>query len=142
MEVPPVINPQREADWWDRNWKWFVPTLVLSLLVLMAGFFVALFYFVFGLIKGSEPYQMSLELAASSPALIAKIGEPIEPGWLVTGNISYHNASGDADLTIPLEGPKGEATLYIVAKRELGEWTLTRAVVEVHNSGERLKLLE
>ncbi len=142
MDTPPTIQPERQPDWWDRNWKWFLPTVILGVLAVTVVALFALFSVIFGFMKSSEPYQIGLVEAQKSPALIAQIGEPIEAGWFATGNLNYSGSSGDADLAIPVHGPKGKATVYILAKREAGEWHMHRAEVEVKGSGERIDLLK
>ena len=38
------------------------------------------------------------------------LGEPVTTGWLTTGSISVSGTSGEASLSISLEGPDGSAT--------------------------------
>ena len=97
-------------------------------------------------IKSSEPYQQALNTALTNAVLINRIGSPIKPGRLITGEMSRHTTVGDdhtttgsAELKIPLRGPRGKATLSVEAER-LGEaWTLLRLEAVVKE--ERLNLL-
>jgi hypothetical protein len=108
--------------WWQRNWKWVVP---LGGLTLLAGFALIVFgivSLVFGLLRGSAPYQHAVSEARGSAAVVAALGEPIQAGFMVNGNIATRNDEGEATLTIPLQGPKASARLYVEASRERGRW--------------------
>ncbi len=78
-----------------------------------------------------------------SPYRIAHgLGTPVEVGLLTTGNISTSGSSGEADLAIPISGPKGGATVYVVASKSEGEWIFSTLVVGLKEGGERINLLE
>lgn len=142
MEPMPA-QPQR--SWWSRNWKWVVPVgclvLVLPLLAL-AGFIGGILAIVFGSIKSTDVCQQALALARSNPAVIEALGEPVEDGWLMSGNINTSGPSGSADVSIPLHGPKGKGTLYAVATKSAGRWEYETLEVEVRGRDERINLLE
>ncbi|MGY6587285.1 MAG: cytochrome c oxidase assembly factor Coa1 family protein [Wenzhouxiangella sp.] len=136
------MNEAVQASWWQRNWKWFVPTLVVSFFALVGALVGAGVFLVFGMVKSSEVYQEALEAAQIHPVVQQRLGQPIEPGWLVMGSISTSGGSGDADLTIPISGPDGEAHVYAVATRFAGQWTFQRLDVVFDDSGKRIDLLE
>ena len=77
----------------------------------------------------------------ASPVAVEALGAPIEEGLLVMGNINLSGSSGEADLTIPLSGPKGNGTLYVVARKSAGQWTFSQLVLVVSESGDRIDLL-
>jgi hypothetical protein len=61
---------------------------------------------------------------------------------LEMGNINVNGSSGHADLAIPVSGPEGSGTIYVVAsKSAAGQWTILRLVVEVKETNERIDLL-
>lgn len=128
-----------QSNWWQRNWKWFVPVLATLLLALFAAFVFGIISLIFGAIKSSGPYQHAITRAQSDPAVIAALGEPIRAGWLVQGNINVNGASGDADLAIPLDGPRADGTLYVVAEKHAGEWRYDTVAVNVEG-GQRIVL--
>ena len=51
-----------------------------------------------------------------------------------------NGGSGNADLTIPISGPKGKGTLYVVATKSAGEWTYSKLVVKIDSTGETIDL--
>ncbi len=136
------MNQTMRTSWWDRNWKWFLPVSCLLAVFLFAGFIGLIFYGVTSMIRSSEVYQMALQSARKNPELVSALGEPIVEGIFITGNISEGGASGSADLAIPISGPRGEATLYVVARESAGQWTFRRLIVEISKTEDRIDLLQ
>lgn len=60
--------------------------------------------------------------AQASPQVADLIGRPIEPGWPVRGSVLMRGGEGNADLRIPLHGPRGRGMLTEWAQREGGRW--------------------
>lgn len=136
------MNQEQDKNWWERNWKWFVPVGCLGLMVLATGFVFLILTIVFGMIKSSDAYQIALAEATSHPAVQEAMGTPIEPGLLVAGNIHISGPSGQANLSIPISGPKGKGTIYAVAAKSAGQWLFSTLVVEVKTGRQRINLLE
>ncbi|MCZ2154593.1 MAG: cytochrome c oxidase assembly factor 1 family protein [Bryobacterales bacterium] len=86
--------------------------------------------------------QDALTRAQRDERVRAALGEPVEPGWLVTGHVESSGVSESANLVIPLSGPRGAGTLYLNAARTGGTWRYTVLEVEVKQSGERISLLQ
>jgi cytochrome oxidase complex assembly protein 1 len=134
-------QPQKKS-WWSRNWKWFVPIGCLGLLVIGVGVIVLFVSIIFGALKSSDAYTQALAKARANPAVISELGQPIEPGWLVSGSVNVSGPSGNADLSIPVSGPKKSGTIYVVARKSAGEWQFNRLEVDVEGRGSRINLLE
>jgi TonB family protein len=113
---------QQPKGCWGRNWKWLVPTGCLVLLIGVAGVAALIVFGVMSAVKSSEAYRGALSIAQSHPAAIERLGEPIKDGWFVTGNINFKNERGNANLDIPLSGPKKSGRLVVQARYEGGEW--------------------
>lgn len=129
-------------SWWQRNWKWFVPTGCLTLIVLFIVFLVIMFFTVTAMIKESTPYVDAYEAATTNSYVIEKLGEPIEQSALIEGQVSVSDLEGDADLRIPLKGPKGEGILHVIGTKTGETWTYSKMEVKFAGSGETLNLLE
>jgi hypothetical protein len=136
---PPNALPPRPG-WWQRNWKWFVPTGCLGLLLLAATFVFFIIAIVFGALKSSDAYKMALAKAQADPRVMSALGSPVKAGLFVSGNTNVSGSSGHADLTVPLSGPNGNGTLYFVASKFAGEWTFSKLVVTVEKTGEKIDL--
>jgi hypothetical protein len=134
-----IDSPQK--SWWARNWPWLVPVGCVGLILLLIGFVVAILAVVSASIRSSEPYRLALENARNNAEVVAAIGEPIEVGWLVSGSINVTGPSGEADLSLPLRGPAGAATLYLTATKERGKWTFEHLEVELSANKERIDLM-
>ena len=133
-----TVNP----NWWGRNWKWFVPTVCLLVIMFFCSFIGLIFYGVTSMMKSTDAYQMALQEAKSSPEVVAAIGKPIVEGFFTTGSINTSGSSGSADMAIPISGPKGEAKIYVSAKQSAGKWTFNDLVVEIDKTHQRIDLLQ
>jgi hypothetical protein len=120
-----------------RNWKWLLATLFVGGLVLMVGFFAL----IMGAIRSSDVAQASVATAQSNRQVVQQLGSPIEEGWLLSGSVNVSNASGDADLSVPISGPKGKGTVYVTARKSAGRWHYSVMQVAIEGSDERIDLL-
>jgi Cytochrome oxidase complex assembly protein 1 len=134
MEQPP------RPSWWSRNWKWALPVGCVTPVVLCGGLVGGILLIVFGAIRSSDVFTESLSYAKASPNVRAALGEPIEAAYFVSGSISVHGESGNAELEIPISGPKGSATIHVVAKKVDGKWVYSKLEVEPKMGG-RINLL-
>ena len=142
--VPPI--PPQPPGWWSRNWKWFVPvgclTGCLTLVVLIIVFASTIALVVFGAIKSTDIYKDALARAKANAAVKAALGSPIEEGFFISGSTNVNGAAGEANLSIPISGPKGKGTIYVEAKKSGGEWNYSRLVVEIDKTQQKINLLE
>jgi len=141
MEAPPPLPLQPRGNWWTKNWKWFVPTGCFTILILFAAFITLIVMIVFSAMKSSDVYKDALKRAKAEPAVIEALGSPIKDGMFVSGSTNVNGASGEANLAIPIYGPKGEGTLYVVAEKSVGAWNYSNLVVEVKKTKNRIDLL-
>jgi hypothetical protein len=138
--TPPPLPGKQSGSWWHRNWKWFVPVSVGSVVVFF-GFIMLIVSFVFGLMKSSDAYKEALAIAESNPYVQEALGYPLEDGLLVMGNITVNGSSGHADLAIPVSGPDGKGTLYVLASKSAGRWRFQRLVLDIEATHERIDLM-
>jgi hypothetical protein len=150
MTTPPSQIPSSAAaspystptagrkNWFSRNWKWFVPTLVMVVFVLPLALCGGA---IFAVIRNSDVAKESLLRAQSNPLLVQKLGTPIEEGWLVGGSIDTSTTSGDADLAVPISGPKGKGKIYVTAHKSAGVWSYSVMEAAIEGSDQRINLL-
>jgi hypothetical protein len=131
-----------KKGWWGRNWKWFVPVTVLFLVLLCALCGFGMLGSVMGIIKSTEPYETALERARADARVVEVLGEPIEDGFFVQGNVNVTNQSGQADLAIPVSGPNGSGTIHVDATRTAGRWSYATLELQVEGATERIDLRE
>ena len=137
---PQIPQPQRK-NWWSRNWKWLVPTGCLSLIAFAVLFVVCIVYFVFSILKSSDAYKVAVSRAKTNQRVVTALGTPIQEGMFVSGKTNVNGPSGEANLGIPISGPKGKATIYAVATKSAGDWTFSKLTVKV-GGGETIDLNE
>ncbi|MCE9552746.1 MAG: cytochrome c oxidase assembly factor 1 family protein [Planctomycetes bacterium] len=136
------MNQATPRTWWNRNWKWAVPVGCITPLVCCGGFAGLILTIIFGAMRSSDVYKDAVSRATADVRVKELLGEPIEPGLFTTGNINVHNDSGDADLSIPLSGPKGSATLHVVAEKSGGKWECSELEVQPATGAPAIDLLE
>ncbi len=139
--IPGSTQPQPKG-WWGRNWKWFVPTGCLGMVLLAAAFGFFIVGIVFGALKSSDAYKSALAQAKADPRVVSALGSPITDGFIVGGKTNVNGSSGEADMTVPISGPKGKGTLYFVASKFAGKWTFSKIMVEVADTGQRIDLIQ
>ncbi|MEQ8665977.1 MAG: cytochrome c oxidase assembly factor Coa1 family protein [Rhodospirillales bacterium] len=81
----------------------------------------------------SEPVRLAIEQVLSSQAVIDRLGGRIRPGWYVLGNFEFSGGTGVAHLNFPINGPRGEADVYLNAVQENDRWGLVGLEVAVGN---------
>lgn len=129
-----------ERSWWGRNWKWVVPVGCLVPFLACGGLIASVVMLVFGALRSSEVYTEAVARAKANEQVRAQLGEPIQAGWTVNGNIQINNDSGSANLTIPISGPKKSATINVVATKAKGKWEYTTLEVAPEGTAERINL--
>ncbi len=139
LAMPFVLGAKGNAWAW-KNAKWDdvdhfrrvqrTWTLVgLGLWVGLITFFAVILWGITSFMHSSEPFQNSLAMVRDNPRVVQALGTPIEPAYLVNGNIDYDGNSGFAELNYDITGPKGEATVYLDAEQEHGRWRFYSLVV-------------
>jgi len=142
QQIPPPVSPAPNANLWKRNWKWFVPLGCFGIAVLFVVFVGSVMLIVFSAVKSTDVYKDALAKAKTHPAVLEALGSPITEGFLVSGNTNVNGASGEANLSIPIAGPKGKGTIYVAAKKSLGLWNYSGLVFEIAKTRHRIDLLQ
>jgi hypothetical protein len=132
----------RPRNWLERNWKWAVPVLVVSSLLVLTLFIGGIFWGVTSMMRASYPYQLAVKRATESPAVAAKLGTPLHIGWLVSGNLNFNGPVGSASLSIPVSGPTGKGEIIVVGKKHGNHWNFETLEVDVTGEDEPIPLLE
>jgi hypothetical protein len=83
METPMDATASTQGvrkNWFERNWKWFVPTGCLTIAVLFLAFIAAVFGIVEASFKSSSVYTQALAQAQADTHVSGEIGRPLKPG--------------------------------------------------------------
>lgn len=120
----------------QRRWaQWGVATCAF-----FAAACVGLFFAITAFFKNTEPYKLALAKLESHALVQQALGQPLSTG-LPMGDIHDGGARGSANLSFSVEGPNGSATAYVLARKEFGQWTIERMVLEDEATGRRADLV-
>ena len=114
----------------------------LTFFGLIVGCVVLLAAVIFGAMKSTDVYKEAVNRAKANSEVTEALGTPLKEGMFLSGNTNVNGPSGNAELAIPISGPKGSGTLYVEAKKSAGQWTYTKLEVEVKGSDTRIGLLD
>jgi hypothetical protein len=119
----------------QRNWA--IAGVVVWLA--MIGVMVASFYGISSAIRNSDVYRGALERVNASQSAREALGFPIEAGFPM-GSVSVSGPSGEAQLSIPVQGSRASGTLYLQATRSMGRWQYDSIELEVEGRDARIDL--
>ena len=117
-----------------------MPVGCLLPVLFLGGCALAFFFLAMGMLKQSDVYKTALARAQANPEVIEAIGSPISQTGIVSGNSNVNGVTGEANLSIPLTGPKGKATLYVEAKKSADIWYFQTMQVKVERTDRRIDL--
>ena len=83
--TPGAVPPR---NWWQRNWKWAVPGGCATLLLLFGLFVAGIVGIAFKTMKATDVYREAVARAAANPAVREALGDPVNAGWYLSGNIN------------------------------------------------------
>lgn len=118
-----------------------MPTGCFTLIALGVVFILCIVFFVFGILKSSDAYQTALTHAKNDQRVTAALGTPIREGLVPSGKTNVNGPSGEADFAIPISGPKGKATIYVVGTKSSDKWTFSKLAVQI-DGGDLIDLNE
>ncbi|MGH1429011.1 MAG: cytochrome c oxidase assembly factor Coa1 family protein [Arenicella sp.] len=133
-----------EWAWRNRTWrdvehfqstqkKWRNAGILVFLVVLPL-----LFIMISHLMKG-EAYHLSLDAVQSDSQVIAMVGENLQPGFFVLGQVAHHgDGNGSASLNYSIAGDRSSAEVYVAAAKITGLWQLRELVVVDKETHERV----
>jgi hypothetical protein len=116
-----VPGGSRKDSWFAQHWALSGIVALVGACALAGIFFAS----VFSLLRNSDAAQLALHQAEANPIVVRSIGAPLKTGWIVSGSVNIHGPGGNAELAIPVIGPKGKGTLYATAIRRLSQWQTT-----------------
>jgi len=141
MDNDDIFHEPRKS-WWQRNWKWFVPTGCFGLLVFVAVFVVIAYFSVSSRMKQAEPFIEGFKSALTNSHVQESLGKPIALDTLTEEDIVIEEDAQSADIYFPIKGPNGTGTIHVVGKKENEEWVYSEISISLEPSKETIDLLE
>jgi hypothetical protein len=118
-------------NWWQRNWRWFVPTLAGVLLVLGA---IAAFWGLYLRVYQLDVYRSAMRQIQADETLQDELGQPIrKAGWRPP---SARIEDDETDIRWNIAGPKQAAKAHVAARLMQDKWEIVQLEVTLP-SGER-----
>ncbi len=111
--------------------------LGLAFLVALVG---GILYLLMSAFTSSPVYIQALKAARADSRVVQALGEPIQPGWFILGSLQEQGLSGDANLAIPISGPRKGGTLYAAARKGNGVWQFYTLAVQVDGEDQVITL--
>jgi len=142
---PRYSQPPRSSGGGAMKWVLGLGCGCLALVLICAGGCGGFMYYGVQQLKKTKPWTDAVARANANPEATAELGSPIESGWMMQGTYNVQQSggteTGNVDVTIPLEGPKGKGSVHVVGKSTSGQWDYTTMEVTT-DSGKRIDLLK
>lgn len=74
--------------------------------------------------------ELALEMIRQDPELVETLGEPLETGWFVTGNINSNLNGTCAIVSVPVYGSKTSGDLRMASVGRQDGWLVVYMVLE------------
>jgi len=138
----PLVPAPFERSWLDRHARWKIPLGCLIGILLFCAFVAVILTVVNVSFRKSTVYQEALARAGRSSEVVSRIGEPLQPGRFLQGRLNVSGSTGTANMTIPVAGPRGKATIVLDARKVDGAWMFRTLVVQFEGQSDAVNLLE
>lgn len=116
----------------QRTWA-VVAILVVLLPVTLGGIFLGgMFFSVTTSLRNADITKHAISVVQHDPRAIEELGSPIRTAGWVTGHLDETNTVTDADLNIPVIGPKFVGTIRLKGKKKAGgTWQLSTFELDI-----------
>jgi hypothetical protein len=112
------------------------------LIVVLLGTFVSVVFTVVELsFRKSDVYQEALARAERNPLVASRIGTPLQVSRVAEGALNVSGSTGTAHMTIPINGPRGKATIHLEAQKAGRIWEFRILQVRFDDRSEPVNLL-
>jgi hypothetical protein len=120
--------------------KWAIAGLIVWVLVFgaAAGIVGGIPY----IMKSNEAYEMTMDAIRADERVKTAIGADLEDSYWIGGQVSVNaDGTGEARLSIPVEGENGAGSAVSHAVRNGGVWDMRLLIVTVDGSDEPIVLV-
>lgn len=122
---------QRNRTFWQKHWKWLLPIVFLSPIVIMLLTCASFLWSVNKLNESRPAYEMTVEALTNSELVADALGSPLVFDELILGEVRVKDGEGTATLQFGVAGPKGHGLAVSQATETGGVWRVDKLRVEV-----------
>ena len=110
-DIQEQARQERERGWWSRNWLWFVPSLLLGMVIICCGCPAGFIFYALNKVYDFEVFQVAMQKIEADKDIQKELGQPITTvRWPPPSfQIEETNGRGEANIHWDIEGPKGRA---------------------------------
>jgi hypothetical protein len=124
-DLEEFAREQAKRGWFRRNWLWFVPTLLIAI-VLLGG--CVAYWGLFLRVYQLDVYQEAMKHIQADQGMCKTLGEPIGPAnWPAP---AARVEDSEKDIRWHIQGPKGNAAAHVNAKMMRGKWEIIQLEVD------------
>lgn len=136
-----------EKNWMRRNWKWFVPSSVI--VVILAMVFVAT-----GSVGGASDlaaaykdealYENAVKQSNENNKVVEILGtlEPVDNMAILEGTVKYSDDKQSVKLTVRVKGDKGKAKMDVVATKKGNVWQYSLIKIRIKAPEQEIIVLQ
>ncbi|NHN24172.1 hypothetical protein FIA58_000655 [Flavobacterium jejuense] len=135
-----------KQNWWQKNWKWFLPT---SVLLLLLGFVLVLSIAgnatdIVQAYNDETLYTKAIEKVKLNKRVIEVLGEikPIDKLAILEGNTKYSNNNNSVEISIRIIGSKEKGKMDVIADKIDKEWKYKKITIRIKNPKEKIEILK
>lgn len=141
IRPPYALHPESiKKSWIEQHPLWKIPLGLLLLVLLIAIGGTILVSVVLASFRNSDVYKEAMTRASANAQVRERMGEPIQAGWFVSGQLNVSGSTGTANLSIPIAGPRGKGVIRAVASKN-GVWRFGCLQVEIRDQPGIIDLL-
>ncbi len=109
---------------------WMIPLGCFGVVILSCGGCIGLTFFaVYSTLTGNQAFVQSLDKVKADPRVREELGQPIQPGYSISGNFHTNNGKSTANLDYPISGPDGTGLVHVDAHTVNGDWVFDKLTV-------------
>jgi hypothetical protein len=124
-----------QKSWLERNPGWKIPLGCLTLVLLMSLSGAGIATVIVTSFHRSDVYQQAMAIATKNPQVRKRVGEPIRASWLISGSMNVNGSTGNANILIPISGPRGKGVIHAVAAKS-GVWRFSWLQVSIEGQSD------
>ena len=136
--VCPLCGHAKATPFWNRKDVYIAIPIACLTLFLVALAIVNHYHAA----ADSPVADIALAKVRGNPEMVELLGTPIEAGYFTIGKVQQDETGWtETKLTIPIHGPKGKATVRVIAGRAEGPWTFSTLEVMVEEQTKPINLV-